>query len=373
MPYVAAVAGLVLVLATLLDAFEVVLLPRPARHRLRLNHYFYLRTWAVWSRFAARWPVGRRREDLLGIFGPLSMVMLFAVWAACLIAGFGLLQWALQVGGASSEHQSLSREMILSGDAFFTLGYGDVVPRSEISRFLVIVEAGTGFGFIAITVGYLPVLYQHFADRDVRLIEFAARAGSPPTAASLLAWHGTQGTYQQLDEWLREWEHWAAELIESHSTYPMLAFYRSQHAGYSWLSTLAVILDSCTVIVAGADGRQVLQAAATFSAARRVLDEISRSLNVAPAPWLVGERRGAQSLVHLRRLMQSTVPNWGNVPDFENLVVQIQQSYEPELGGLSGYLLLPLPEWANADSGKELFAKTRVVETLLMRTPRRDG
>jgi hypothetical protein len=82
MQYAAAPVGLILVLATLLDAFEIVLLPRPARHRLRLNHYFYLRTGAVWSRLAARWPGGRRREDLLGIFGPLSMVMLFAVWAA---------------------------------------------------------------------------------------------------------------------------------------------------------------------------------------------------------------------------------------------------------------------------------------------------
>lgn len=248
---IAGIVGVALVAATLLDAFEVVLLPRPVRHRLRLNHYFFLQTWALWKAFASRWAPGRRREDFLAIYGPLSMVLLFSLWGVCLIVGFALIQWTLQSTEAGTM-ASFAREIIVSGDAFFTLGYGDIIPEGAFSRILIIVEAGTGFGFIAMTVGYLPVLYQHFSNRDVQLIEFAARAGSPPTAVALLSWHAAKGDLRLLDEWLRDWEHWAGELIESHSTYPMLAFYRSQHDGHSWLGTLAVILDACSVLIARA-------------------------------------------------------------------------------------------------------------------------
>lgn len=222
MPYVVALLGSVFVAATLLDAFEVILLPRPVRHRVRLNRYFFLGTWRAWSRLASRLPAGRRREDFIGIYGPLSMVLLFTLWAVCMIVGFGLLQWALRELTADGPPRSFAREMIVSGDAFFTLGYGDIVPRTFAARLLVIIEAGTGFAFIAFTISYLPVLYQHFAQRDAQIIEFAARAGTPPSAAQLLGWHIARRQFQQLDQWLANWELWAGELIESHSTYPML-------------------------------------------------------------------------------------------------------------------------------------------------------
>jgi hypothetical protein len=367
MLFAAACAGIALILATLLDAFEVVLLPRPARHRLRLNHYFYFRTWAMWKWCASRWPEGRRREDFLGIYGPLSMVLLFSLWALCLIVGFGLVQWALQ--GALNDGQSLplSQEMVMSGDAFFTLGYGDFVPRSVFSRVLVIFEAGTGFGFIALTVGYLPVLYQHFSTRDVQLIEFAARAGSPPTAAALLCWHAAKGDLQQLDDWLRDWEHWAGELIESHSTYPMLAFYRSQHDGHSWLATLAVVLDSCTLLIASTEGGRILQAAATFSAARRVLDEISQSLVVAPAPWTSTQRLEPQSLFQLTSLLKRVMGEWHEGGDTERVMMQLRRAYEPQLGGLSTYLQLRLPAWIDTSTETNYSTKAQLVKTLLQR------
>lgn len=362
MPYAAAFLGIALVFIILLDAFEVVLLPRPVRHRLRLNHHFYLGTWGIWARCASRLPVGRRREDFIGIYGPLSMVLLFTLWAVCLILGFGLVQWALQTPGGQG--QSLGREMIISGDAFFTLGYGDVVPRNAFARVLVIFEAGTGFGFIAMAVAYLPVLYQHFAHRDMHLIEFAARAGSPPTAASLLCWHAGNGDLRQLDEWLRDWEHWAGELIESHSSYPMLAFYRSQHEGHSWLATLAVLLDCCTLVIAGAEKGRVLQAAATFSAARRVLDEVSNSLDVAAAPWTPELRLDPQSFIQLGTVLNRSTADWCDDGHAARVMTQLRRAYEPQLGGLSAYLLLPLPDWVNSRINNDRFATGQIVHQL---------
>jgi Ion channel len=361
-PYATGFIGIALVLTTLLDAFEVVLLPRPVRHRLRLNHHFYRRTWNLWARWASRLPVGRRREDFIGIYGPLSMVSLFTLWAVCLIFGFGLVQWALQ--SPDGRGQSLGREMIISGDAFFTLGYGDVVPRNMLARVLVICEAGTGFGFIAMTVAYLPVLYQHFAHRDMHLIEFAARAGSPPTAASLLSWHASASELGQPDDWLRVWERWAGELIESHSSYPMLAFYRSQHEGQSWLATLAVLLDSCALIIACAEGRRMLQATATFSAARRVLNEVCNSLNVPAAPWDPERRLNPQSFLELGIALKKTTAEWSDSSRNRPVMAQLRQAYEPQLEGLSAYLLLPLPGWLNASSDNDLLSTARIVHQL---------
>ncbi len=348
LPYVVALLGTVFVAATLLDAFEVVLLPRPVRHRARLNRYFFLGTWQIWSRLASRLPAGRRREDFIGVYGPLSMVLLFTLWAVCMIIGFGLLQWALREITADGPSRSFAREMIVSGDAFFTLGYGDIVPRTLAARLLVIVEAGTGFAFIAFTISYLPVLYQHFAQRDAQIIEFAARAGTPPSAAQLLGWHIARRQFQQLDQWLATWESWAGELIESHSTYPMLAFYRSQHGGHSWLASLAVVLDTCTLILAGTDDGRTLQAAATFAAARRVLNEVGSSLDVISLPWDGNRRVADQDIILLIDALKQSFDGWRNSPDTLGFVSDLRRAYEPQLASLSVYLMLPLPDWGTS-------------------------
>ncbi len=350
MSFIALILGAVLVLATLIDAFEVVLLPRPVRRQVRLNRYFFQWTWFVWARCARLRSEGRRREDFIGVYGPLSMVMLFVLWGSSLILGFGLMQWALQRFVPDAGSDALVSQIIVSGDAFFTLGYGDNVPHNALARVLVIVEAGIGFGFIALTIGYLPVLYQHFTRRDLQLIEFAARAGSPPTAAVLLDWHA-QGSSEALEGWLRGWELWASDLIESQAVYPMLAFYRSQHEGHSWLGSLAVVLDLCTLIVAGADtgARNGLraQAAATFSALRRVLDEASDSLRVAPSGESADGRMNSETLQLLAPMMRKILPDWGDADAAQDAVDTLRQTYEPRLEALAAYLMLHLPAWAD--------------------------
>lgn len=341
-PIAAAGLGIVVVVGVLLDAFEVVLLPRPVRRRIQLNHYFFITTWRIWAFAAKRYPPGRRRENFISIYGPLSMVLLFAFWALCLIVGFGLIQWSLTQGDESP----FGRELIISGDAFFTLGYGDIVPRNALARVLVILEAGTGFGFIALTVSYLPILYQHFSRRDAQLIEMGARAGTPPCAAQLLVWHAANGDLARLDQWLRDWERWAGDLIESHSTYPMLAFYRSQHEGHSWLASLTVILDASAILIACAESRQYLQAAATFTAARRVLLEMTNSLSVS-VPQTGSRRFDPGKFSALGTALQDSSLRWRDDPDLLDSICKIRLTYEPQLAGLSAYLLLPLPEWVD--------------------------
>ncbi|MGJ7579291.1 potassium channel family protein [Variovorax sp. RHLX14] len=348
MPVTVLLLGALLVLSILVDAFEVVLLPRPVRRQVRVNRYFFRMTWAVWSRLAKLWPAGRRREDFIGVYGPLAMVTLFALWGACLIVGFGLMQWALQRLVPDAGSDSLAAQMLVSGDAFFTLGYGDNVPHNLLARLLVIVEAGTGFGFIALTIGYLPVLYQHFARRDIQLIEFSARAGSPPTAASLLAWHA-HGNAESLERWLTGWETWASDLIESHAVYPMLAFYRSQHEGHSWLGSLAVVLDVCTLLIAGGADARCHQATATFSALRRMLDESSEALATGRPKPASDRRMDDASLQTLTPTIRKLLPEWRDDAAARQAIRKLRSTYEPQLQGLAAYLMLPLPDWMGPD------------------------
>lgn len=344
MEFVATIIGVVLIAGSIQDAFEVVLLPRRVQRRLRLMRYFFRATWAAWSGLGARLPSGPKRENFLGVYGPLSMVLLFSLWAVCLIVGFGLLQWALPTRAGTSSKAAFASSMFLSGEAFFTLGYGDV-PQSRTARILVIIESGTGFGFVALTISYLPVLYSHFSRRDMQLIQLDARAGSPPTAQALLHRYATDGRLDRIDDWLHEWELWAAELIESHSSYPMLSFYRSQHENQSWLASLAVTLDSCALLIGGVEGIPFLQAGATFAVARRVLVEMSRSLDIAPARLGAVQRLSPQAFTRLERALAALGPRWKGGRDAEERIAGLRATYEPLLAGLSSYLLLPLPDW----------------------------
>src|SRR5207248_7814739 len=117
---------------------------------------------------------------------------------------------------------SFATYLYFSGTTFFTLGYGDVVPTGTWGRLLSVVEAGIGFGFLAVVISYLPVLYQAFSRREIAISLLDARAGSPPSAGEFLRRLAAAGGAAGAGPLLAEWERWAAELRESHLSFPML-------------------------------------------------------------------------------------------------------------------------------------------------------
>jgi len=226
MHIVCAIAGILSIFAILLDAFETVVLPRRVRRSFRITSWFYRRTWIPWRRLAQRIDSQSRRENFLGYFGPLSLIFLMALWATALIFGFALLQYG------AGEHFRLSGEPITfglliyhSGETFFTLGYGDIIPSSGVARLLAVVEAGLGFAFLGVVIGYLPTIYSSFSRREIEISLLDARAGSPPTAAELLSRFGNCPQQAVLDQIFKDWERWAAEVLESHLSYPALSFF----------------------------------------------------------------------------------------------------------------------------------------------------
>lgn len=343
----AIVLALVLLAVTAQDAFEVMLLPRRVYRRVRLARLYFRSAWSAWIWVADRSFAGARKIRFLGVFGPLSLVILFSLWAALFIIGFGLLQWALQ--GHSRHPSPLSEQVYMSGVTFFTVGYGDIAPHTALNRILAVVEAGLGLGFIAVVIGYLPVLYQLFARREAHVIQLDARAGSPPTATTMIVLHAEPGGLAKLDEMLREWEIWGAELLESHLSYPMLVYYRSQHDNQSWLAAMAAVMDTSVLVLVGMEDMQPLQARMTFTMTRQVIVEMSRALGISPSPFEGNDRLSHETYLAMEEAFRNAGVNWSGSADAEDVLRALRSTYEPLLDGLSRRLSLQLPPWLPPD------------------------
>jgi Ion channel len=353
MPLVALGLGLILLATVLVDAFETMILPRRVTRRIRLTRFFYRATWLPWSAFARRLPDGTGREYFLSFFGPLSLILLLAVWAASLVVSFALLHWGFGTRIAAPEEQAgFGTVLYLSGSTFFTLGIGDVTPRGPIGRLLTVAEAAVGFAFLALVIGYLPVLYQSFSRREVNISLLDARAGSPPTAAELLR-RQCQGTpAEALAELLRDWERWSAELLESHLSYPLLAYYRSQHERVSWLAALTTVLDTCALVIVGIDGAPARQARLTFAIARHAAVDLSQVFGQAPrAPE--PDRLTPWGLAQLRTALISADLALRDGAEADRKLAALRFKYEPYVNALGTYLLMPLPPWVPAEGARD--------------------
>ncbi|MDT5261258.1 MAG: hypothetical protein QOC61_262 [Acidobacteriota bacterium] len=347
----AAIFGLAVVVVVLWDAFEAIVLPRRVTRRLRLTSTFYLLTWRPIAGVARRMKPGKKRDRYLSFYGPLSLLLLILVWAAGLVLAFALLQWSagsrLQMPEPTA---GFTTYLYMSGVTLFTLGFGDVYPLDALGRTLAVVEAGTGFGFLAIVIGYLPVLYQSFSRREVSISMLDARAGTPPTAAELLRRHAEARRLDKLGDLLQDWERWAADLLESHLSYPVLCYYRSQHDNQSWLASLVCLLDTCALVMVGIDGaRDEWQARLTFAMARHALVDISQIFNTRPVAF-DQERMTDEDLTSLR----AALARWGLTlragVDADDRLRSLRRLYEPYANGLACHLLIPLPPWLPASA-----------------------
>ncbi|HSA91455.1 MAG TPA: potassium channel family protein [Terriglobales bacterium] len=344
------IGGVVLNAVVLWDAFETVILPRRVSRRFRLTRLFYRTSWHIWFALAALAP-RRRRETLLSFFGPLSLLVLFALWAVGLILGFGLVQWALK-SSLNPGSETFSTYLYLSGSTFFTLGFGDVVPLDATGRTLAVLESGTGFGFLALVLGYLPVLYGAFSRREVNISLLDARAGSPPTAAELLRRHREDHEEEELRRLLHEWERWSAELMESHLSYPVLAYFRSQHDNQSWLAALTAILDASALVMVWETGSLERQARLTFAMARHAVVDLAQVFATAPQQ-LSSSRLTQEDWERLRQLLGWTEEAAGRRRPTLDDLARLHAMYEPYVTALAGYLRLSLPPWAPPPAKKD--------------------
>jgi hypothetical protein len=344
---VAAAAALIGVV--LLDTFEAIILPRRVRHAYRLSQRFYQAAWGLWGALARLFPAGRGRQGFLSVFGPLSLFALLTVWAAGLIVGFALLHWSLDtpLSAPPGTGARFSTLLYFSGTTFFTLGYGDLVPTGGLGRALSVAEAGLGFGFLALVLSYLPVLYQAFSRREVTISLLDARAGSPPSAGELLRRLAEAGSLSSLGPMLAEWERWAAEVLESHLSFPVLRYYRSQHDNQSWVGALTAILDTAAFLVASADAPDGYQARLTFAMARHAAVDLVLVSKIPPRA-LESDRLPPADLARLRESLAGTRLAVGDGPAVERALAELRGLYEPFVNALAAHLQFELPPFVPA-------------------------
>lgn len=340
------IGGIACLFFALLDAFQTVILPRRATGRFRITRIFYIVTWAPWSWLSSRIKNERKRETMLSVYGPLSLVLLIAIWASALVIGFALIYYSLGSPFVDPLGRTvgLRSDVYVSGTTLFTLGLGDVVPRQYTIRDLVILEAGMGLGFVAMVIGYFPVLYGAFSRREVSISLLDARAGSPPTAVELLQRHSFEGGNAALIVLLEEWERWSAELLESHISYPLLCYFRSQHTHQSWLGALTAILDTCALLISGVQEHPARQAQLTFAMARHALVDLAQVFSLTPVNDMRDRLPEEQFRVVYDKMCQSGVRLCRDAHSSARLL-QMRQLYEGYAKSLSRHLCMSLPPW----------------------------
>ena len=342
--------GVGLIGFALRDAFEAVIVPRRLNGRFRFSRLYFRGFWPVWRGVAGRLRDARRRETTLSQFGPASMLLLFALWGVMLVVGFALLYWSLgwpqpALMGAGASPLELGRmwsDLYLSGALLVTFGADAGVPHTALSRMLAIGEGGLGLAFVAMIISYLPVLYTAFAQREVSIAMLDARAGSPPSASELLRRHG--GDTGRLERYLAEWERWAAQLLESHVSYPALAYFRSQHVNQSWLSALTTVLDACALLLATSEEVCIRQAELTFAIARHAVVDLAQGF-IRELPRAMPDRLPAAELAALQA--QLAAAGWRLRQDAASAaeLARLRRMYEPHVWGMARHLRLEPARW----------------------------
>jgi hypothetical protein len=339
------VLGVCLIMLVLWDAFETIILPRRVTRRLRLTRLFYRYSWRLYSTLGFSLTSPRQREGYLSFYGPLSLLTLVGLWGLSLMIGFACFHWAVgsQLNTPDGQQNFLT-DLYLSGTTFFTLGLGDVSPRSTLARFLVVFEAGIGFAFLALIIGYVPPLNQAFSRREVSISLLDARAGSPPTAAEMLVRHKDGYGMESLQELLHEWELWSAEFLEIHLSYPVLAYFRSQHDNQSWLAALTTILDTSALVITGVEGACQRQAERTFAMARHAVVDLAiifKAPPFGPDP----DRLSEANLVRLRSRLSESGLRLREGSEGELRFKELRSMYEPYIFSLAEYFHTSIPPW----------------------------
>lgn len=337
--------GIAVVVLVLWDAFETIVVPKTVERRYSVSTIYYRAVWKLWDRLTLHTKLPGLRQAALNSFPPLSLIFLFVTWATLLILGFAMIHLGI---GALPAGSSFGTYAYFSGVTFFTLGYGDLHATDSAGRLASVIETGTGYGFLAIVISYVPTLYQAFSRREHFIVMLDSRAGSDPTGGELVRRHAEAGAANCLTPVFKDAERWAAEQLETYLSYPIMAYYRSQHDTQSWLTTMTAILDSCSIVLAGVHGDEPwikelrFQAQATYAMCRHVVVDLSYILDDPPDAKMLS-RTTPQIIAELERAanLAGSIP----APNFAAELEAHRAKYEPYLIGLARDLHFTLPAW----------------------------
>ncbi len=166
--------GIAIVAAVAYDLLLSVVVPRPAPGSWRISNLVLRFSWPVWRAIGFRRSADRR-EGMLGSFAPLVIIGLLIVWVAALAAGYGVMLWALREQ-IRPQPATPGAAFYLSAVSLLTIGYGDIVPVGTGARSVVVAEAGTGLGTVALVISMLFSLFASFQRREIQVVTLDAAA-----------------------------------------------------------------------------------------------------------------------------------------------------------------------------------------------------
>jgi len=344
-------------LASLLAEFFIVfLLPRRVNRDPAIARGILRVLWIPWRAVAGLLPRDAA-DTMLGIFGPLGLIAILLLLSSGAIVAFAGLHWAVSTRLGSPRVADFGNDLYFSAGAFFS-ATNPATPTGGVGKTLQIWEAATGLGFLAIAIGYLPALYQAFSRRETAVSRLDPRAGSPPSAGRLLERTGQRGGWSELDEYLLEWENWTAAVQETHLSYPILGYFRSQHVEQNWLAALTAVVDASAYALAYGPEGSTEAAELTFRIGRHALADLAhtfstRRLENDPEPRS-RERLSREDLAELRsRLEGSGLHSEADEEACAERLEELRESYEPYAIAISRHLALDLPNWLSEGDVRE--------------------
>jgi hypothetical protein len=274
----AIVVGAAIVVATLLSALKATVLPRSA-HR-GLSRIALKGTRVLFGLWVGRSDNYLRRDAVMAMLGPISLILLLASWLLLALLGFTLMFL-----GATGHGFQAALET--SGSSVFTLG---TTPTHTLATDLLsYIEAGIGLLLVTLLITYLPSMYGAFSRRENGVSLLRVRAGTPPRAATLLVryWIIDDSNDRLADLW-RTWEGWFTDIEETHSTFPVLAFFRSPQAQQSWITAAGALLDAAAMWMAAVqhdpDPDAALCVRTGFQALQRIATVFRIEFDADPSP-----------------------------------------------------------------------------------------
>ena len=257
-------AGLVLVLWTLLSAIETFVLPRSASNRL--TRWVFQAIGLIFNLRLKRATEYRERDRIMAFFAPIGLLVLLPTWLALISIGYTGMFWTLDQGTWYKAFRS-------SGSSLLTLGFEPA--KGFAQTVLAFSEATIGLILVALLIAYLPTMYAAFSRRESAVTLLEVRAGDPPSALEMLLRFNRIHGLASLSAVWQTWETWFAEIEESHSSLSALVFFRSPSPQHSWITAAGAVLDSAALTLSVVDIAYEPQAALCIRAGYLALRQIS--------------------------------------------------------------------------------------------------
>jgi hypothetical protein len=328
----------------LYDVFITVVVPRRAPNLgrgLRVTSMLIPRLWRAWREFGLRLETAERREALLGTFGSFVVIVLLVAWVSCLIVGYGLILFALRTQ-LRPEPESLGTAMYFAGVSLLTLGFGDIVATEAPARLVTLVSAANGLGLFALVITLVFSLYGSFQRREVAVVVLEAGAGAPPSGVTLLETYALGGILDDLPRVFADWQAWAAEVLDSHLAYPLLAYFRSSHDNDSWVSSLGAVMDAATLVLTTIDDGPVGWAKLSRAVGGHCLEDLVYSFRLRAEPEVGLER---EEFDEARRRLSAAGFSLRDADESWASFARLRAEYAGRVNALARYWATPPAQW----------------------------